>query len=294
MAIKLTGYKLFFNDIVLDEPIIHSDTLYGIMCDTLFALNRLQGDTLDLPFTISSAFPFFDNYYFFPKPADFYEKFLCRHKDCRHNLFVSQTVLQNYLNDNLKNSDICQTGCFISEQSHPVHMVYPLFKQMKFPKLYLNNILKFKDNSGLFFLVKPAKNSSLKLLETTLNFLQDEGIGAKRSIGRGYFRYEKFSLEFSSENIKKHLLLSLYLPKKTDISKPFFKNSYIDWIKRTKNPFFNLIKEAKSVYMAKEGAVFFNMDNQKPKGEIIKFFNANKKLGTQTPVYRFGKSFFLE
>ena len=294
MSIKITGYKLFFNDIMLDDPIIHSDTLYGLICDTLFALNELNEDTIDLPFSMSSAFPFYDNYFFFPIPVDFNEKILVKLNVKNSNLFISKTLLQNYMNDDYNDLSIYQTGCFLAEESHPVHMIYPLYERISLYGAQKNNTLKFKDNSGLFFLAKPTKKASLNMLECALNFLEDEGIGAKRAVGRGSFRYEKFNFELPIENIKKHLLLSLYIPKKTDLLKPFFKNSSINWVKRTKNPFYGSVRESKSIYMAKEGAVFHNFDKNKPLGEIVKIFNANKKLGTQTPVYRFGKPFFME
>ena len=291
MSIKITGYKLFFNDIILKESIIHSDTLYSIIYDTLFSLNELNEDNVDIPFTISSAFPFYENYCFFPMPVDFNKKNFLSIKKNSDYFFISETLLQNYLNDEYSNLSICNTGCFLAEESHPVHIIYPIYE-----KLYLSNAvtLKFKDHSGLFFLATQTKKDGLSKLETALTFLQDEGIGAKRAVGRGSFQYKKFEFELSVANIKKHLLLSLYLPKKSEITKPFFKDSSIDWLIRTKTPFHGSLKESKSIYMAKEGAVFHNLGNSKLNGQITKFFNANKKLGTPTPVYRFGKPFFLE
>jgi len=294
MTIKITGYKLFFNDIILQKPIIHSDTLYGIICDTLFTLNELNDVSIDVPFTLSSAFPFFENYCFFPMPIDFQRKTLANSRQNNCNLFISETLLQNYLNDDYHDLSIYQTGCFLAEESHPIHMIYPLYDTINLRNTPLNNTLKFKVNSGLFFLANPLKKDSLNMLEYALNFLEDEGIGAKRTIGRGCFRYKKFTFELPVKNIETHLLLSLYLPKKTDISKPFFINSSVDWVIRTKTPFYGSLRESKSVYMAKEGAVFHGFHKNKPKGEIVKIFNANKKLGTQTAVYRFGKPFFLE
>lgn len=295
---SLTGYKLFFKDVCINEPIIHSDTLYGMILDSLYTLKAIPDDSApEFDFSISSAFPFYQDYHFFPIPIDYHEKFPNRYVDNQGMLFISKHLLQSYFSDTPSEEGIYQSGCFLAEDKHPIHMVHPIYKTIRFPVYSGNNChplkaMRFRKDTGLYFFIRTESDNGKKQVETALNFLKDQGIGKKRHSGRGSFEFTEFKTELSIESHKKNILLSMYHPEKDNIKKDFFKTAHADWVKRTKKPFFDSPKDEKYTYMAKEGTIFFKIPS-KPVGSVSKLFNSNKQLGLDTPIYRIGKAFLI-
>jgi len=298
MGSSLTGYKLFFQDLCINEPIIPSDTLYGMILDSLYMLKVIPDDSApELDFSISSAFPFYQDYHFFPIPIDFHNKFPNRYAGCQNMLFISKHLLQSYFSDTTSKEEIYQSGCFLAEDKHPIHMVHPIYKAVRFPVYSENDChplktTQFRKDAGLYFFVRTESDNGKKQVKTALDFLKDQGMGKKRHSGRGSFEFTEFQMELSIESRKKNILLSMYHPEKDNIKKDFFKTAQADWIKRTKKPFFDSLKEAKYMYMAREGAIFFKTPSQ-PIGSVSKLFNRNKQLGLDEPIYRIGKAFLI-
>lgn len=296
---QVTGYKLFLNDLSGDSPVIHSDTLYSMIISALGQIELLPDEISELTFTISSAFPFYQEYYFLPLPLDFSTKL----PDCTiisdfPMLFISDGLFRLYSsNAELKGISIFQSGCFLAEDQHPIHLVYPLWATISLPPYQADatlpcTLMRFKPDSGLFFLARFQSPDDRKLLNAALQFLSDEGIGKNHAAGRGWFSFEEFKFELPAQSTGSCTLISLYHPEKEDISAGTLETADIAWLKRMCNPFFKLSSETKYLFMAREGSVFKKTSSM-PKGSVQKIFNVNKKLGTETPVYRFGKAFFL-
>jgi len=286
----LKGFKLFFKDLCMDKPVIHSDTLYSALTDALFKLGIFEGDITGNELIISSAFPFFANSCFLPMPVDFINfipgaEFI----PVSDYMYISQPLMETYFSGGLNDKSILQSGNFIAEKQDPIHSVYPFYFDCNI--LMGTNKLRstrFKDGSGLFFLYETGENE----LFCALEFLKDEGFGKNRKLGRGCFNFEKFELPFNINNAGKYLLLSLYHPTLDEIKKGILANSAVKWIRREKKPFFYTDRESKYFLMAKEGS-YITKEPEKNMGSLIKLFNPNKKLGTQTTILRSGKGFFL-
>lgn len=290
---KFIGFKLFFNDLDTGYPVLHSDTLFSLIISALAELDKLPESIPDSDIKISSAFPFYQDYLFFPMPHDFSQEFtgILLPTPC---YFISQPVLSAYFNETLSELAILQSGCFLAEDSHPLHFIYPLWITQNSPVLQsdkaYHQAYRFRDEAGLFFLAQ-GSDSDIADIKTALDFLTDEGIGRNRSIGRGTFSFEQFHFEFEKPSDTKHLLLSLYHPTENELDQIFCNVSDIRWKQRAFTPFFSSLREAKFMLMATEGSIFTAPTHNM--GSVVKIFNENKKLETQTPIYRSGKALFL-
>ena len=265
-----------------------------MILDSLYTLKLLPDkSTPEFDFSVSSAFPFYGEYLFFPIPLDFCEKFPNRYIDNQKMLFISQNLLENYFTETPER--IYQSGCFLAEENHPIHMVHPIYKTVVFP-IYSGDIchtlksIRFRKDAGLYFFVRTQSKNAEKQISIALNFLKDQGIGKKRNSGRGNFIFTKFKTDLNIQSNEKSILISLYHPQKEDVGKDFFKTSLSHWIKRTKKPLFGTEKDSKYLRMAKEGTVFFKTPS-KPIGSVSKLFNKNKQC--DTPIYRIGKAFLI-
>ncbi|GEM_PF-1832187 len=291
---KSVGYKLYFQSLSGSVPLIHSDTLYSMVYTALGHLGVLSDGQPEFGFSLSSAFPFYQDFLFFPIPLDFRNSTGRQITLPSAQLFISENLLLLYLQEKLsKELPVFQSGCLLAEESHPLHFVYPIWKNQRMPAGNTTmNYLRFINDAGLFFLARFGTEKEQTIFETALNFLQDEGIGKNRTIGAGAFQWKKFTCPCSESLTKKHLLLSAYLPDETELEDNALLNCSIEWSRRTITPYFNSDKESKCMLMAKEGSIIKG-EVTRLKGSTVKVFNENKKLGTQTAVYRFGKAFFL-
>ncbi len=294
MSLVLNGYKLYFDTLCSETPCIHSDTIYSMIVGALLNLDLLEPEDIpSISFSISSAFLFYDNFLFFPIPADF-----SKAKIPDLTLFnsdpwlMSSDLLRVYFHGDEALPNLFHSGTIIAEESHPVHLVYPLCEKMRTSAQSMK-AMRFKEKSGLYFLYHISSPRDKDLLDAAMRYLCDEGIGARRSVGLGSFSVEHFSQDFSDITPTKQLLLSLCSPEKKFFDKKTQNSSHIRWIKRTKTPHFSSPRDSKYCYMMREGSVF-SQDQSVPSGSIVRFFNANKRLSLDTPIYRFGKPFFLE
>jgi CRISPR type III-A-associated RAMP protein Csm4 len=263
--------------------------LISALCDLDLITNE---DITSLSFSVSSAFPFYDDYLFFPVPVDFPVNIPSTRAIADEQWFISTDVLSSYFDNTITNIAMYHSGNFIAEESHPVHILYPLWETMYSRHDSRPYAMRFKDKAGLYFLVKTKTKKDKSLLDTAIRFLGDEGIGTGRSVGFGSFKTTEFSSEIPSISPEKRILLSLCCPEKEILSKNL-QGAKISWIRRGKTPYLSSDREAKYCYMMREGSVF-SLEQPVMKGSTIRFFNANKRFSIDTPIYRFGKPFFME
>lgn len=293
MSLTLNGYKLYFDTLRTAYPCIHSDTLYGMIISALFDLQLITDkDIASLSLSVSSAFPFYDDLLFFPMPVDFSWKIPDTEPLTDEPWFISSELLSAYCTGNPDGIGLFYSGRFIAEESHPVHLLYPLWETVCSRHGSQAHMMRFKNKAGLYFLIRTGSKHDKELLDTALRYLRDEGIGAGRTVGLGTFSATDFTLEFPAISPTKRILLSLCCPEK-DFFSNTLKGAAISWIRREKTPCFSSDREARYCHMMREGSVFPS-DQPFPAGSTVRFFNINKRLSIETPIYRFGKTFFLE
>ncbi len=143
---------------------------------------------------------------------------------------------------------------------------------------------------GLYFM---AEGDQLDRVEKALTLLQYEGFGTDRNVGNGFFTFDKGEIEIDCPAQGDYgTNMGLYCPRTKEVlEKQLDKNSRFELIKRggwITTPEFSTI-EKNSVYMFKEGSVFFEKESFSGEGAI----NLKPDYPIDHPIYRCGKSIFL-
>ena len=254
------------SDYASSHEILHSDTLKS----ALFAAAQLAGldvaagqisekdncrnDFLD-GFTVSSAFPFYADEYFFPKPkCDIQEVRECGEKDRKGKkdiAFVGQSFFEEILSGANPLSKIIEKekhvneievlgakrfGKFasekmatlrqsdkdffiVSEDNVMMRVVVPRHAENgdHNPRPYYVERMFFPEAGGLFFFLEIKDEKHRATIETALEMLGESGIGTDRNVGNGQFthQFSKLTLDLP-DNAESQLLLSLCCPSKTE------------------------------------------------------------------------------
>ncbi|MEP0861579.1 MAG: type III-A CRISPR-associated RAMP protein Csm4 [Ignavibacterium sp.] len=299
------------------ETFIHSDTLFSVLVS---ASRKFYGDDVAEKFLepkaviLSSAFPFYKDELFFPKPLNFFPEDLKAYemiKVFKKAKFISEEHLQKILSgekieDQYFSKDFILNGCWrVNMNAETSEEEDKIFEEREVPHTVMDRITNqtqifyktevyFNKNAGLFFIAE-VKDDLLPNFETVLRFLGDEGIGADRTIGKGFFEVEEiqnFSLANHTES-EYYYLLSLYSPTKEEFEKIEPKKSYYDftirggWIS-------NKTLNRKSLRMFIEGSVLKVKDKQKPFGCLHKVLERKDyENDLLFDIYRSGQALFL-
>ena len=125
--------------------------------------------------------------------------------------------------------------------------------------LYFQGQLRFAEGCGLYFWVEFYDSSYKKYLESALNFLEDEGIGGRRSIGLGQFIFKEESVPLPKVDAANYqMTLSLCHPSEEEIQVDILRQSQYELVKRCgwsrlrgKSDY-----RQRSLRMFKEGSIF--------------------------------------
>lgn len=296
------------------ESYLRSDTIIAAIISTWAKIGR--GDWIgdgDLPFNISSAFPFYYEtqkdevikyHPFFPRikrPFNFDKYDLKISKSLKRIVWTDLDYFEKILrgeklthfNDNHLQAE------FLSDKEVPSEFMYrQISERVQIPRessisesqpFYMERI--HFNKGGLFFL---AIGDQLDRLETALNWLMYEGFGTDRNVGNGFFKWEKQDITLSIDsNTNYSTNLGLYCPEnKSLLYQQVDENSAYDLIKRggwiTTPGYQNL--EKKSIYMFTEGSLFNN------RSEICGHPNHNltpDDYPIDHNIYRCGRTIFL-
>ncbi|AFH48907.1 Putative RAMP superfamily DNA repair protein [Ignavibacterium album JCM 16511] len=299
------------------ETFIHSDTLFSALVS---AARKFYGKEVAEKFlspravVLSSAFPYYKEEFFLPKPLYFFPENLKEYemiKVFKEAKFISKDLLFKILSgtqveEKYYSKEHILNGCWrINKNIKSLEEEDKIFEVQEVPHIVMDRIsnqtqifykteVYFNKNAGLYF-IADINEELLKQFETVLRFLGDEGIGADRTIGKGLFEVEEiknFSLSTSNES-GFYYLLSLYSPTKEEFEKIDPKKSFYDfkirggWIS-------NNTLNRKNVRMFVEGSVLKFLSNNKPIGSIHKVLNANEYPDDlMYDIYRSGQSLFL-
>ena len=299
------------------DYIVHADTMFSAIVNCwlklypedrgiLFSDNDSVSVGFDL-FKISSAFPFYKETLFLPKPESIEFKNCEDLKAAKRAKFIEYSIFLDYLNgadvDNCEVSILEEDSRFIVSESNtasekPGRFIY----QSEVVRIKKNSITgetlpyyftrcHFKKESGLFLLAIFKNDEIERKFDASIRLLGDTGIGGERSIGHGLFWVEKSEIQLpvkggeSSEFIN----LSTYNPIGETENINFGDSYYViqerkGWIEDydsrglRKNP----------VKMIMEGSVLNMKNNFKPCGSLILVSKPFPELGLTHNVYRYG------
>lgn len=295
------------------ESYLRSDTIIAAIIATWAKTGHDDwiGDG-NLPFTISSAFPFYmlkkndqttDYHPLFPRIK---RPFLLKYEPSFSKAFKKISWMDLHYFEKSINGDSFDgftinhlQGDVLSQSEVPKDFMYKqVSERVKIPRdrsvqdsepFYMERI--YFNDAGLYFL---AVGDGLDKLEEALKVLEHEGFGTDRNVGNGFFEWKKRSIDIKSpENTQYSTNMGLYCPESEDIIKTQIDgNATYDLIRRggwITTPGFQTI-EKKSIYMINEGSVLKNQEN------VLGFPNHNLKPDTYPVnhnIYRCGKSIFI-
>lgn len=198
------------------EVFIHSDTLSAAILSawSLLEPNTATERAAAPPFLLSSAFPYFRNTYFLPRPLgstapELSDEHLCFYKKLKKIQWLASelwpAVAANGWNINPDDIDVVQSTLCLPTGTYGQPERLTLWAQEERPRLATDRAsgaplegqlfnferIHFDTEAGLYFLAHFGNDHDRKEFEGVLSLLGDNGIGADRSNGNGFFRWHK-------------------------------------------------------------------------------------------------------
>jgi len=291
---------------------LHSDTLFSALLASWHYLYDDDPEVLvkNFSFKISSAFPFYGQDFYFPKPLcslplTFDSQDAKARKKLGKVTFVEKTLFEKMIaGDTVNTRDICFSpgGALLGLKKD----IADFFSEVEIARNVIDRIsgktdifyfseLHFRENSGLYFLADFADETTRKKFTAVLRFLGDEGIGGDRHVGKGLFDLqvsESFTLNQPTDG-DSLLNLSLYHPTRQEIDSRLLDRSAYEIINRkgwiTAPGHANLRKRSLNMFL--EGSVFSDIEEQ-DYGDIQ--LVAEKGPLLPFNVFRYGKGFMVK
>jgi len=294
------------------ERTLHSDTVSGALTAVFCELFPGE-DPLDFmnKYRVSSAFPYYDQHYFLPRPLTKMNLSLSgieeytQKKKLKKIEYIEIPLWQRMFSGEpiqVAEENLSKNGKFLFNGKAPEEVPYKDEVQQRVAvpgngensKPYYLERRFFSQKAGLYFFLDAAEELNEKM-KTILNYLGDMGFGTDKSVGNGQFEHKTASLELEMYgNFTKQMLISLVCPAQEEISVEMLTAASYQLVQRggfiagtSVNQFRHLRK--KSVYMFTEGSVF-------PAGNLFgKIENVRPEWNDDRlhPVYRDGRAFVL-
>ena len=215
------------------ETYLPADTLFSAICQTWSTFygeqdlkTFLKGYTEDreqLPFMLTSAFPYASDIYLYPRPLTWHEKT----KESKGVRFVSQSIFQDiiagsppqFCKDDLINGGAVWVSAAEKEHLKELYCEedeeeeeeededakddeIDIWETNTRPRVTIGSrnsgseiwhvdTVEFNDDCGLWFAAKYDLNKTKQKIETLLRVLGDTGIGGERNAGYGTFKLKK-------------------------------------------------------------------------------------------------------
>lgn len=307
--------------------ILHSDTLKSALFVAARNLEngQIDGDFFD-QFNISSAFPYFRDEYFFPKPftalpftdaevkPDEAAKLTKKQNKIQ---FLGQSFFEALLlcqKKVLQASNYLQGGVFVSEKinSSSTDKEVFIFKEEIRQHVHIHHYREpgrptdtfymerkhFHPEAGLFALIE-AEDAVLEKLKVVFRLLGDMGVGNDKSNGNGQFIPEWDTLTLNvPEPTSSFMNLSLFCPSQSEINRISLDQSSYQLVKRGGGYLASPEKSEhqrfrkRSIYMLSEGSVL--RTDEIPKGKFVDLEPQKENGGLLGhPVWRDGRSVFI-
>ncbi len=308
--------------------ILHSDALKSALLAAAIQLRPEIGVYQDAhpfldQFEISSAFPYWKETFFFPKPLTNL-KWQVEGKDERTSgkllkevEFLDKTYFEaalkgapgtelpksNFSGDKTQISRIFQLP-ELNELEERFIIKSELNQRVAVPRwqdkdtdgnTYYVERLFFRENAGLFFLVKFKEGLDLPFWMEVMEHIGEQGVGTDRATGNGQFipEYLKNGLQLQlPEDANMQMALSLFCPAQNEVTPALFDHAAFSLTKRggwltTEDDMLTFRK--KSVYMFAEGSVF---PKSKLTGKVVDL-KPDEVIGLDHPVWRDGRPWFI-
>lgn len=278
---------------------VHSDTLFSALCHCLLLLygkEKLERflaaeQGTSPPLRISSAFPYWDEQFYFPVPRNLVPP----DKETKRLKFIPKSAFERLLAGDVPSD--------LSRQGIPRKDVCP-WRIEDVPKVKLNRLnnhpteedgfyhvglVFYEENAELFFLMDFASADWRPRIEAAIRLMCDEGIGGYRSAGKGCFEQPRLEgvVIAVPEKPDGWLSLSLLHPAGTELGG--LGDGFYDLLTRSGYVYSpdNRSLRRKTVRMFDEGSVFPTPERR---GELVDVtpggFSAHK-------VWRNGLAFSL-
>ncbi|AEN73097.1 CRISPR-associated RAMP protein, Csm4 family [Rhodothermus marinus SG0.5JP17-172] len=296
------------------SPTVPSDTLFSAVCVSAFWLYGAEGvERLLKPGAVrlSSTFPFVGTEYFFPRPLSFFPKIpneqyelLKRIKKVR---YLSRTLFEQVLEGTqpeIRSDQI--RGLFWFAGPPPDE---PVMQTEVRPRVALDRVTQASEiyhfaevhfnprlDAGLFFLAQFEDPKVQQLFESALALLADEGIGADRTMGKGWFRWEREELTIRvPEATDRAVLLSLYNPTPEEaVAIAPYDSCYALVTRRgwVTVPGAMTLRRRPVRFFA-EGSVLRFISQHMPQGRLVVVLSEKDAPELTHPVYRNGQALAL-
>lgn len=291
---------------------LHSDTLVAALFSAACRLGVEAEEVLSMldSFRISSAFPFYGEEYFFPKPMTALPFKLSdldkekQGKPFKKIRFLGKDWFEKILfaeEEQIQARTHLQQPAFLTDK--PIGTVFkrevvqrvtiaPDYSEDAKP--FYTERLYFAEDAGLFVLVQWLDESAKPLFQNAFRLLGDLGVGTDRSVGNGFFTPSFGSLSLSMpDQASNQCALGLYLPHESEIQEDFLEKSAWGLVKRggflagaANEEHITLRK--KSVYMFDVGSVFPNTPLKGKRVDLKPDWQ-----GLNHPVWREGRPVFV-
>ena len=221
------------------ETFIRSDTLSAAMLSiwALLEPGGIAGRAKTPPFRLSSAFPFVGDILFLPRPVDSLAVSLdpARLRDNKKlkkiqwlSVGLWKAVAAGFKLDDAQAINVLGTLATLKTEIVPYEKPWAVEER---PRLAMDRATNshaeellfhfsrvwLHPMAGLYFLASFDNGQAQANFEAALSLLSDEGIGADRSNGNGWFAFERFtSLGLKEANTGKSMALSLVNPDPAD------------------------------------------------------------------------------
>jgi CRISPR type III-A-associated RAMP protein Csm4 len=265
-------------------------------------------------FQVSSAFPFFGEEYFFPKPLlGGLEIDDSEHRKAEKQVaWYGKSWFEKWLNgsnERFSLGKLSENRRFLSDSKAAceTHFMRTNVEQRVVvpregsgedaePATFYQERVYFEEGAGLFFLFKIGDEAQRMLFDAALRLLADNGIGTDRTTGNGSFDFEKTEISLPHPTAAtRHIALSLFCPKREELDEKTLLASGYQLIQRggyLASPAEEnwTAWRKRSVWMFREGSVF-------PKPLSGKWVDLQpsilKNQQDAHPVWRDGRGFFV-
>jgi len=295
---------------------IHSDTLYAAMTSVLAKIGVEIPTDGDLGFNISSLFPFYQKgkeanaVCFLPKlrtqsiPHPSLQDIAKKIKKVEWldvDFFNKQINGEDLFPEDFKETQL--SGKYLAKEVVPDFIQKEVNPRVKVSRDFSEDAepfymerLYFKDNSGMYFIAE----GDTKKIDLALNILKDEGIGTDRTIGNGFFEYEKSEIELELPEGNYLTNLSLFIPE---------DQNQMDELLDGENIAYNFQKRGgwitdsglntfrkNTIQMFTEASVFSSKEassNLDIKGKIVDLKPDIHFKNLEHPIWRSGRALFI-
>ncbi len=236
----------FQNEVLM----LPSDMIKAALMSALAMVGtQVEIDKLNEGLIVSSAFPFFEEHYFFPRPmsalpVEHPTRNPKNRKTVKKIRFIEKPLFEKVLRAEkflVKEENFIHGNKFLVQDKKKFalqaadgsDMGEKIYDTQTVGRVSLGNLIVletgekgspyyvsrtyFRQGGGLFFIYKTKDE---ELFRKAMDMWQSEGTGADRRIGNGHFTYKLTEIDLDvPDNADRQMILSKYIPEKDEVAK---------------------------------------------------------------------------